>query len=372
MKIAITGAQGLLGWHTAARLHAQNCAARYDGKSVPFDLVLIDHSSFAEPSTLAALVEGVDVIIHFAGVNRGADTDIERANPEIANTLVAACREASLTPHIIYANSIQSSLNNPYGRSKRVACEILQKFAAGRFTNMILPHIFGECACPYYNNVTATLIDQLWNNKEPTLNPEGRVQLLHAGAAAQMAIDAAINSDFVSLMPAGKDIGVTEIYTLLKNFHELYQANVFPTLIDSFDLALFNCYRTGGYPNHYPKVLKCYSDHRGTLFESAKGGYQSHTFLSTTLPGQKRGNHFHYDLVERFLVVSGDAVIRVRKILTDELHEFHVSGDLPVAIDMPPLHTHHIENIGDKDVLTFFWSHRIFDPNSPDTYADPV
>ena len=371
-KIAVTGARGLLGWHTAGRLHAQNCAAKYKGQPEPFDLVLIDHESFADSQILAAFVEGADAIIHFAGVNRGADDEVERANPDIAKALVAACKASGAQPHIIYANSIQAAIDNSYGRSKRLASEILELFAEGRYTNLILPHIFGECARPYYNNVTATLIDNIWKGEEPVLNANGRVKLLHAGEAAEMAIGAVISGDFGTQTPPGQDISVVELYMRLKAFHELYEADIFPDLTDSFDLALFNCYRTGGYPDHYPKVLKCNSDHRGILFESAKGGHESHTFLSTTLPGQKRGDHFHYDLVERFLVVRGEAIIRVRKILTNEVQEFHVSGDAPAAIDMPPLHTHHIENISSSDVLTFFWSNRIFDPNNPDTYADPV
>ena len=372
MKVAVTGARGLLGWHTAARLHSQNCAARYDGLPEPFDLVLIDHNSFANPDILAKLVEDTDAIIHFAGVNRGADNEVEHANPDIATALVTACKASGAKPHIVYANSIQAAFDNPYGRSKRVAGEILEAFTKGLYTDLILPHIFGECARPNYNNVTATLIDKIWKDEEPTLNSDGYVKLLHAGAAAQMAINAVISSDFGNVAPAGKEIGVTDLYMRLKRFHELYIANIFPDLTEPFDLALFNCYRTGGYPDHYPKVLTYNSDQRGILFESAKGGNESHTFLSTTLPGEKRGDHFHVDLIERFLVVRGEAIIRIRKILTNEVQEFRVCGDAPAAIDMPPLHTHHIENVSNNDVLTFFWAHRMFDPKNPDTYADPV
>ena len=123
---------------------------------------------------------------------------------------------------------------------------------------------------------------------------------------------------------------------------------------------------------YYPMRMKLNSDARGGLFESAKALAGSQTFLSTTRPGMRRGDHFHTDLVERFLVVSGKATIRVRKVLTDEIYSFDVSGDEPVAIDMPPLHTHHIVNDTDSDVVTFFWSHRLFDPANPDTYADAV
>ena len=276
-----------------------------------------------------------------------------------------------MDPHIVYANSIHSTQNTYYGRSKRIAGEALQAFAT-HYTDLFLPHIFGECARPYYNNVTATLIDQIWRGEEPTMNPNGRVQLLHAGQAAQLAIDAALEGRIGRIAPEGRDIAVAKLYDKLAQFHELYTANVFPDVSDPFDLALFNSYRTGGFPEHYPRMLSVREDERGKLFESAKGGNSAQSFLSTTRPGQKRGDHFHLSLVERFVVVQGDAVIRIRRVLTDEVHEFEVSGEAPVAIDMPPLHTHHIENRGQDEVITFFWAHRQFDPKNPDTYAYPV
>jgi len=371
MKIAVTGAKGLLGWHAAARIHAQACAARYRGEEPEHALVQIDRATFENSAALAEALEGVEAVLHFAGINRGEESEVEQGNPAIARQLIAACETAGIAPHIVYANSVHAAHDTFYGRSKRIAGEALAAFAP-RFTDLVLPHIFGECARPYYNNVTATLIDQIWQGGEPTLNPEGRVQLVHAGAAAQMAIDAVLQGITGRLAPQGRDTGVVELYEKLKGFHALYTANIIPDVSDPFDLALFNSYRTAAYPAHYPFRLKVNEDHRGRLFESAKGGNASHTFLSTTHPGKTRGDHFHYDLVERFLVVKGEAVIRIRKVLTDEVHEFRVSGDEPAAIDQIPLHTHNIENVGNEEVITFFWSHRMFDPANPDTYADPV
>lgn len=371
MKIAVTGAKGLLGWHASARIHAQACAARYRGEEPAHTLVQVDRECFAAPAQLADALRGVDAILHFAGVNRGEEAEVEAANPAIACALIAGCEAAEVRPHIVYANSTHAANDNFYGRSKRIAGEILGGWADA-YTNLILPHIFGECARPYYNNVTATLIDQLWQNVEPTINSDGRVQLLHAGAAAQMAIDAVLQQQVGTLAPAGRDMAITDLFARLRHFHALYPNNIMPDLSDPFDLALFNSYRTAAYPAHYPLALKVNEDHRGRLFESAKGGNASHTFLSTTSPGKLRGDHFHYDLVERFLVVKGEAIIRIRKVLTEEVHEFRVSGDQPVAIDQIPLHTHNIENVGQEEVITFFWTHRMFDPANPDTYADPV
>ena len=371
MKIAVTGAQGLLGWHTCAHLHARTCAANFKQEKPLFELVQINRATFEDGKWLSRTIADVDAIIHFAGINRGEDTFVENANPEIADQLIAACMAAGNRPHIIYANSTHSENDTFYGRSKRIAGEKLAQFASA-YTDLTLPHIFGECAMPNYNNVTATLINNIWNDEQPEINPDGRVHLLYAGDAAHIAIEAATQKSCGKLVPEGREISVQNLYDKIAGFHRDYSNNIFPDLSDPFDLHLFNSYRTAGYPLHYPLKLKMHTDGRGILFESAKGGNAAQSFLSTTHPGVVRGNHFHLSLVERFLVVKGNAVIRIRRVLTDEVHEFHVGGDSPVAVDMPPLHTHHIENIDDDDVITFFWSHHVFDPANPDTYADPV
>lgn len=370
MKIVVTGAAGLIGWHAAARLHAANCAARFAGEPQPYDLVTLDRARFNDPETLQDALEGADAVLHFAGVNRGSDEEVASGNPALARALVAGCEAANVRPHIVYANSTHSRGDSLYGRSKREAAEILSAFAPT--TNLILPHIFGECARPDYNNVTATLIDRLWKGEEPTINEGARVELLHAGEAADLAIEAAEQRREGDLAPAGRAIAVSDLWAALEAFHRDYEAGVFPNLDDPFALALFNSYRTGGFPAHYPRAATPRNDARGMLVETSKARGGGQSFVSTTLPGQARGDHFHLSLVERFMVVSGKATIRVRRVLSDEVIEFHVSGDAPAAIDMPPLHTHHIVNEGSEPVVTMFWAHRLFDPSDPDTYADPV
>ena len=333
MKIAVTGAKGLLGWHTSARIHAENCAAAYKGKSRPYELVQIDRQTFMDDRLLPQSLKDVDAVIHFAGINRGNEAEVERANPDIAERLVEGCKAANINPHIVYANSTHANNDTFYGRSKKRAGQTLAAFAEN-YTDIVLPHIFGECARPYYNNVTATLIDKLWKNEEPDINPAGQVQLLHAGQAANMAIAAVVHRQNGTQTPSGRIIKISELYEKLRGFHDLYCDNIFPVLNDPFDLALFNSYRTAAFPDHYPKKLQVNRDHRGMLFESAKGGSDgTQSFLSSTLPGKTRGDHFHLELVERFLVVHGSAIIRIRKVLTSEVHIFgHI-----ICLTHPPL-----------------------------------
>lgn len=370
-RIVVTGAGGLLGWHAAARLHAANCAAGFRGDPAPYDLVTLDHAGFDDDASLGAAVAGADVVLHWAGVNRGDAEYVEAANPAIATRLVAACKAAGATPHIVYANSTHAAGDTPYGRGKARAAQVLAELGGG-FTDLILPHIFGEGARPYYNNVTATLIDQITKGETPDVNPEGRVNLLHAGEAAQIAIDAGLAGQSGQITPEARPISVPALCTKLQGFHDNYTANIYPAFADGFDVALFNSYRLASYPGGWPRPLKLNSDPRGVLFEAVKGGSGGQTFLSTTLPGITRGDHFHLKKVERFLVVQGEAVIRLRRVLGDEVLEYRVSGDAPAPVDMPTLYTHSIENVGDTPLMTLFWTDEMFDPQNPDTYADKV
>lgn len=371
MKIAITGARGLIGHHAAVRLHSENCAARFRGDAEPHELIFLDREAFQTDKALAAAVSGADAVLHFAGVNRASETDVAKGNPEIAVRLVDACLSQSAEPHIVYANSTHAAQDSVYGNSKRIAGEIFASSGL-RYTDLVLPHIFGEGARPDYNNVTATFIRRIVDGTTPDISPSAQVNLLHAGEAAKIAINSAKKGISGAVTPEGRPTLVADLYAKLRHFHESYEENLFPDLSDPFDLALFNSYRGALYPSAYPRMLKLNSDSRGTLFEASRGGGGGQTFLSWTHPGVVRGDHFHLDKVERFLVISGEALIRIRPVLGTEVCEFRVSGKAPAAVDMPTLHTHNIENIGSEPLLTLFWTNEVFDPSAPDTFADPV
>ncbi|MCE0506576.1 NAD-dependent epimerase/dehydratase family protein [Roseivivax sp. GX 12232] len=369
-RIVVTGAGGLLGFHASAHLHAANCAARFRDATAPFELLRLDRAGFETDATLQAALTGADIVLHFAGVNRGDPAEVEAANPAIAQRLVTACQAVAATPHVVYANSVHAAGDTPYGRGKAAAARILASSDCG-FTDLVLPHIFGEGARPFYNNVTATLIDRVLKDITPDITPDGRVNLLHAGAAVDIAIDAALAGRTGQEFPAGRAMSVPDLYARLLVFHDGYVANIYPALTDDFDVALFNTYRAATYPDSWPRPLKMNTDSRGTLFEAVKGG-GGQTFLSTTHPGITRGDHFHLSKVERFLVVQGEAVIRMRRVLDGTVQNYHVTGDAPAPVDMPTLYTHSIENVGSGQLLTLFWTHDLFDPQHPDTFADKV
>lgn len=371
-KIAITGTNGLLGRHAAIHLYAQNCAANFAGNLEPFDLVLLDRDTFNDNDLLISKLNKVNAVLHFAGVNRADESILEMANVNIAKRLVWGCKRAQIEPHIIYANSIHASSDSLYGNSKRLAHEFFENSGL-KYTNLILPHIFGEGAKPDYNNVTATLINNLLNDKPSEINPDGMVSLLHAGDAVKAAIKSAQNGITDNIAPDGKPLKIQELYQRLLGFHNLYNENIFPNLNEKFDIALFNTYRSVTYPSGWPRSLHLHSDQRGTLFEAVKVvGGSGQTFASTTQPGVTRGDHFHINKVERFLVLQGKASIKIRPVLGKKISEFNVSGDLPSLVDIPTLHSHTIKNTGNCPLITLFWTNELFDPQLPDTYADKV
>ena len=148
---------------------------------------------------------------------------------------------------------------------------------------------------------------------------------------------------------------------------------ILPDLSDPFTKSLFNTYRAATFPGLFPIHPPRHSDPRGALVEAVKaGGGQTQAFYSTTRPGFTRGQHYHRHKVERFLVLSGEAEIRLRKLFSDEVVTFPVSGDVPAMIDMPTSWVHSITNTGAQDLVTLFYADEIFDPADPDTFPEEV
>ena len=374
-RVGVTGANGLIGWHAAARLRAARAAMQYRGEAPDIDVLLADRSTFEEPDALQRFVAACDVLLHFAGVNRGSEDDVAAANDEITARLVEALERSGGAPTLVFANSTHAERDTSYGHAKRRASERFQAWAdsaGASFVDVIIPHVFGEHARPFYNNVTATFIQQVLDSEPPVVNPDGRVELVHAGAVASAMTDLGLLGAPGSHRLTGVEIGVPALLARIQAFHDTYEAGVFPDVSDAFARDLFNAYRAARGPSGWARQLQVSADDRGRLFETAKGGGGGQTFVSWTHPGVTRGHHFHLHKVERFVVIEGEAVIRLRRVLHDDVHEFAVSGVAPQAIDIPTLYTHSIENVGAGPLVTLFWTHELFDPANPDTYAEQV
>ena len=365
MKIGITGIKGLIGWHLRAFLY-----------NLPeVDVIEGDRSTFAEDSRLYDFVSNCDVIVHLAGMNRGDDKEVESINIKLTTKLIEACERRNRTPHIIFSSSTHIYLDTVYGRSKVLCAEKFREWASRNsavFTNLILPHVFGECGKPFYNSVVSTFCYQLANGQEPMVDKNGLLELIHTQEVARKIFEIIQSKQEGELVIHGTSISVQEMLNRVHALADSYNKHMIPDLRETLDLYLFNTYRSYLYPQFFPRTLDLHQDSRGELFEACKSLNAGQTFLSTTRPDITRGNHFHLSKVERFLVVRGEAIIRIRKMFDDEILEFQVSGSKPQYIDIPTLHTHNITNTGNVDLLTLFWAHEIFDPKSPDTKAAPV
>lgn len=309
-------------------------------------------------------------------MNRGNETEVFETNIELAHRLVMALDKAGIVPKILFANSIHSFGDTSFGRSKREASRILSEWAGsrgGQYVDVILPHLFGEGGKPFYNSGFATFCYQLARGEEPQIHQDGEVELLHAQRAAARLLELARQDGSDS--PArllGTAMRASEALERLRSIHTTYQSGIIPDLSDVLVLEFFNTYRSYLFPEHYPICLQPRVDARGSLFEAVKSIHGGQAFISTTRPGVTRGRHYHRCKLERFLVVSGQAEIRIRRLFEPKVWVFPVTGNDPCYIDIPTFHVHEIANQGNQDLLTLFWSHELFNPANPDTYPEPV
>jgi len=150
------------------------------------------------------------------------------------------------------------------------------------------------------------------------------------------------------------------------------QEKTFPDLTDYFDICLFNTFRSYLNSDHFPVSLKLHQDERGSFVETVKAESAGQFSFSTTKPGITRGNHFHTRKVERFAVINGEALIRLRRIGTTKVIEYHLSGDQPAYVDMPVWYTHNITNTGKDELVTLFWINEFYNSADPDTFFEEV
>jgi len=295
----------------------------------------------------------------------------------LASALVAAFERTGVAIPVVYTNSTHAEGDSVYGVSKQRAAELLGEYQASvnaPFLDLVLPHLFGEFGRPNYNSAVTTFAHELATGGKPDVNRDGQLELLHAQDVAQRCLDFFESPSTGTERMQGTPITVGEAWDLLSSQHERY-ANEFtvPKFDNRFELQMFNTLRSQLYNNgFYPRSLVLHSDNRGAFVELARADGLGQTSLSTSAPGISRGDHFHVDKIERFVVVGGTATISLRRVLTDETESYEVNGDEPVFIDMPPLVTHKIENASDGVVTTLFWAGDHFDPQSPDTWPDPV
>ncbi len=368
MRIGITGSNGFIGWHLRCYLKTRNDVdeVRLAGRDV-----------FQSLEKLVEFVDGVDVIVHLAGVNRAEPKELVEGNAEPAAQLVKALEQVGINPFLIYTSSTQAVVaSSPYGEGKAAVSEIFQTWAtnsSARFVNLIVPHVFGEYGRPNYNSAVATFAHQVAAGEVPSIHNDGQLELVHVQDLVEQIINLFEQGVSGDVRVEGRAIGVIEVADQLKLLHHTYvDEGQFPDLSDHFTRCLFNTFRGAiAYSERHRVVIK-HEDYRGWLVEAVKVNSGGQCFVSTTKPGITRGNHFHLRKVERFIVLQGKAKIQLRKLFSNEIVSYTLDGSVPSYVDIPTMHTHSITSVGEDELITLFWTDEFFDPDIPDTTFEEV
>jgi len=366
IKVGITGIDGFLGWHLRSFLRSRPEIEIIEGGG---------RQTFSDESLFKSFVSSSDVIVHLAGMNRGADKDIRGTNIKLASDLLRFCDETASRPHIIFASSTHIFRKSAYGESKKRCSRLFKDWAKRNkvnFSNLIIPNIFGEYGKPFYNSVVATFCHQIANGLEPKIIKDNTLELVHAQDVAMKIYEAITGNINGDTRVTGLPLTVKEVLGRIVKVADIYKSQVIPDLNDPFSLNLFNTYRSYLYPSLYPVKVDLHADNRGQLFETVKSLSGGQCFISSSKPNITRGEHYHLKKMERFFVIKGQGLLRIRKLFNAEVVEFKMDENNHCYVDIPTLHTHSITNVGESDLLVLFWSNQIYSPDTKDTFFEKV
>jgi UDP-2-acetamido-2,6-beta-L-arabino-hexul-4-ose reductase len=367
-RVLITGGSGFLGRNLAVHLRERkDCAVAIFEKEDSLE-------------TLKRRALEADLIFHLAGVNRPQDPgEFETGNAGLTEQLCRILEEGHRRPKIVFTSSIQAELDNPYGVSKAKAENALRRFASrsGAVVRIYrLKNLFGKWCRPNYNSVTATFFHNIANELPISISdPARELELTYVDdvvAAFLAELDGTQESGQTGAEIRSVRVELSDLAGRIQAFHEMRSTLVLPDFAEGFNRALYATYLSYLPSAALEQKLDIKSDARGSLAEFVKQEHFGQIFVSRTKPGITRGNHYHHTKTEKFLVVEGQGVIRMRPVFGGAVDEYPVSGSAYQVINIPPGVTHSISNTGDGELVTLFWSSELFDPNLPDTYFLPV
>lgn len=369
IKVLVTGASGFIGRHMVEALSRRPNVSvlRFDIESTDADLDL--HLAQA------------DVVYHLAGVNRPPDpAAFQTGNADFTRTLCEKLGALRRAPLLVLSSSTHSVLDNPYGRSKKAAEEIVAEYAlaTGAAARIFrLTNVFGKWCRPNYNSVVATFCHNVANGLPITINePTRQLDLVYiddvvAALLAPLDEEQSGGCEFREVAHVFQ-VGLGDLADTLHSFRDMRTTLLLPDFGDRFVRSLYATYLSYLPGPEFAYGLAIKTDPRGSLAEFMKSRQFGQLFVSRTHPGITRGNHYHHTKVEKFFVVEGEGLVRFRHIEGTEVIEHRVRGEDYRVVDIPPGYTHSIENVGTGVLITLFWASEIFDPTAPETYGKVV
>ncbi|MGM7702966.1 capsular polysaccharide biosynthesis protein CapF [Pseudalkalibacillus sp. Hm43] len=365
MKILVTGANGFIGKNLIAELRNRNYTD------------IFEYTKETEQSLLNEYCKEADFVFHLAGVNRPKDeTEFMKGNFGFTSTLLATLKEYDNKCPVMISSSIQAEFNNPYGKSKKAGEAILFEYERETGAKALVyrfPNVFGKWCKPNYNSVIATFCYNIANDLPITVNdPSVTMNLVYIDDVIEELINA-LNSNMNSVgefceVPTVYRVTLGEIADLIYSFKSSRDERLILDMSNPFTKKLYSTYLSYLPKNQFSYDLKMNIDQRGSFTEFIKTPDRGQVSVNISKPGITKGNHWHHTKNEKFLVVSGKGVIRFRKIDSNEVIEYFVSGEKMEVVDIPTGYTHNIENLGDTDMVTIMWANELFDSEKPDTY----
>lgn len=369
MNIVITGANGFVGKNLKEDLKATT------------DDVITEITRQTTEENMKETLMNADFVVHLAGVNRPKDNiEFEKGNVTLLSQILDILENNPKKPTILLSSSIQAENSNPYGESKRKGEEVLQQFSNENGNDVYiyrLPNLFGKWCKPNYNSVIATFCHNIAHDKEIQINDRDIELKLNYIDDVIVEFKNAINGvptvhDGQPTVPNVFDVTLGEIVDLLYKFKSTREDRTLPQLDHPFEKALYSTYLSYLPEEKFSYPLVMHEDDRGSFTEFIKSPDRGQVSVNISKKGIVKGDHWHHTKNEKFLVVSGEGVIRFRKIGEDKIIEYYVSGDKLEVVDIPVGYTHNIENLGDTDMVTIMWVNEMFDPNNTDTYYAEV
>ena len=403
MNILVTGAKGFVGKNLVAQLHNIQ-----DGKAkwYPIDSNLtvyeydIEYDIDSDPAELDVYCKNADFVFNLAGVNRPKDqSEFMAGNFGFASTLLDTLKKHGNNCPVMLSSSIQATLigryaEGEYGKSKKAGEELFFGYSEETGAKVLIyrfPNLFGKWCRPNYNSAVATFCNNIANDLPIQVNDRStELELLYIDDLVDEMIFALAGQEhhceFDGLEPVAKADGkycyvpvthkatLGEIVDLLERFNKVSETLVMPEIPEnSFAKKLYSTYLSYLPERKVKFPLKMNIDSRGSFTELLKTEKCGQMSVNISKPGITKGQHWHNTKWEFFMVVSGRALIQERRIDSDEVFNFEVSGDKIEAVHMLPGYTHNIINLSDTDdLITVMWCNEQFNPERPDTYFEPV